>query len=1036
MFSASGHGFVGVAPAVIGSARSPSAMSLSARDFWRLVIESRLLAPERCQQLNDAFTRTQGAINGVAGRAGHTDGVGAKALARWLVSQTAISRYQAKVLLAGRPGPFVYGDYLIHNRIDGGRLAGLFRARHLPTRHRVLLSFLAGPELEDPQAKARLSQQVQAASAASLDQPNLARTYQWVDLGSYKFVVLEDLQGETAQDRLRSAGKLPPGIACRIVRQVALGLARLHAQGQAHGQIYPGNLWLDNCGQAKLLHFPLTTMSLAGLRSSEPAATDLAAVQADFLAPELAQAAHLPDARSDIYGLGCALYQLLSGQVPFPGAEARARLLRHATETPRSLESISPAVPAALAKLVAYMMHKNPDLRYQQAASVAEALAPFASADESRPPDAKLAARQLAFEAWLRQASLATHRMAASVQPVAPVGAGAAAPAAAPTLAAPAVFAVAPQMSAAEPMAASVQAWAAAPLPLVTAPATSAVEVLRARRGGRGSRQSFAVAAAGVVLIAGVVAAVAFLPRARGPATAPSAGGTDSPIADRGNSGGAKESTSDSGSLPANVKSSGTEGVQSADTVQGMDEEIWQSPTAGKPLDLAFMAPGVQAIVAVRPSALVQHAEWEKLSDPRTSGSLGSWVTGELPRLSGTSLNNIELALVGWLDASPDPPLIAAVVQTISAVPRADLLAAWGNPPPESLNGQTIYIDAARGISFYLPEADGGTLIVTAPVEEMREIVASNGQRPALRRELENLLATSDADRTFTALFAPNFLFTGGQALFSGPAARLRNPLEALLTLDDVDGRLELPKAALVSIHLDDRLFLELRIHNSFAGRPLSIVAREFRRRAARLPNQVNAYVRDLFLSPYSKAVLWEFPRQMEILDRYMRAGTDGKQVVLRAYLPEMAAHNLALGAHLSLLEEAGTAAVVASEPAARPQTVAERLKMKTTLSFPKNTLEVALQLLGEDLGVAFVIVGPDLEQEGITKNQSFAIDEHDQPADAILRKIMIQANPAGKLIYVIKPKEVGGEDAVYITTRAAAAKRGDKLPPELEQNQ
>jgi hypothetical protein len=162
----------------------------------------------------------------------------------------------------------------------------------------------------------------------------------------------------------------------------------------------------------------------------------------------------------------------------------------------------------------------------------------------------------------------------------------------------------------------------------------------------------------------------------------------------------------------------------------------------------------------------------------------------------------------------------------------------------------------------------------------------------------------------------------------------------------------------------------------------------------------------------------------------------EGKQIVLRAYLPPAAAHNLVLGAHLAILENRGTGAVAAVAPApqtAGSPTVADKLKKKTSLSFPRNTLEQSMKLLGDEIGVEVVILGNDLREEGITKNQSFELNETDQPAGEILRKIMLKANPDGKLVYVIKPKEGGGEDILYITTRAAAKKRGDKLPPELE---
>jgi hypothetical protein len=87
------------------------------------------------------------------------------------------------------------------------------------------------------------------------------------------------------------------------------------------------------------------------------------------------------------------------------------------------------------------------------------------------------------------------------------------------------------------------------------------------------------------------------------------------------------------------------------------------------------------------------------------------------------------------------------------------------------------------------------------------------------------------------------------------------------------------------------------------------------------------------------------------------------------------------------------------------------------------------MDVLAGELGVEIVILGSDLQLEGITKNQSLNdVDERDQAADAILRKLLKLANPDGKLVYVIRPNE-SGHQAIFITTRQAAAKRGDELP-------
>jgi hypothetical protein len=177
----------------------------------------------------------------------------------------------------------------------------------------------------------------------------------------------------------------------------------------------------------------------------------------------------------------------------------------------------------------------------------------------------------------------------------------------------------------------------------------------------------------------------------------------------------------------------------------------------------------------------------------------------------------------------------------------------------------------------------------------------------------------------------------------------------------------------------------------------------------------------------------------VKFADKYVRAGAADKQIVIRGYLPAHGAHNIVLGAYRSMLDPFGGApptTVVAktTAPAAAGggNTAAEKIKKPMSLTFNRNNLEVTMQLIAEEIGVPIEILGTDLQLEGITKNQSFGLDEKMQPADQLLRTIMLKANPDNKLVYVIKPKTPGGEDMIFITTRAAVEKRKDKLPEEL----
>jgi hypothetical protein len=110
-----------------------------------------------------------------------------------------------------------------------------------------------------------------------------------------------------------------------------------------------------------------------------------------------------------------------------------------------------------------------------------------------------------------------------------------------------------------------------------------------------------------------------------------------------------------------------------------------------------------------------------------------------------------------------------------------------------------------------------------------------------------------------------------------------------------------------------------------------------------------------------------------------------------------------------------GTAAPAATNP----------LDKKMSLVFAKDTLEKAVQMVSEEVGMPMEILGGDLQLDGITKNQSFGLDERDKPAGEVLRAILAKSDP--RLVYVLRSRD--GVESLEVTTRAAVEKRGDKLP-------
>ncbi len=1098
-------------------------MSLTLDRFWKLLADSRLLDADEVGKLADASSKAQS--NG---------GATPDKIAKWLVGKSRISAYQAKILLSGRTGPFFYGDYQIYDRIETGRLAGVFRAIHSPTKHPVCLYFLSGAQMQDQQIVAVLSQQAADTCRSTVGHPHLFRCYHLADLGSFKFIVIEDLKGKRVERLLAtSGGPLNVDEACRITRQAAFGLARLHAMGQVHDELRPANIWLDANETAKLLLFPLyrdpltqPRAWLAELQAGAPASKGKIPPEADYIAPELISGKRQPDERSDIYSLGCTLYHMLAGRPPFAMNSLTQKLKHHLKETPQPLGELNNAVPPGLAKLVNYMMAKDPDLRYQKAESVVEGLLPFLSPEAAKTEPVPPTRRSQAYEAWLAENSdQASIHGAATAMPAGPpsavganagesaigggsfLGAGSyvggaaaaveiphavvatAAPVMAPPMAQPVMGA--PMMATAVPvgqmgipMAASVPMAAPAvgampggvPMAMAVpvggampggaqqpafamgeafgAPATSEATAsgFSARsRAAKRRKKIMMFGLLGLLLVtAGTVAGLHFggivdfealmasmstpAPTATTPAKTTTPATTDVAV---------------DGSQSDVMASRGKE--IKTEPITGLDKDIWLSPTSGKPLDLKYLALGMQAVAALRPADILKHPQGKPLLAPDMSpavealagqhplGVIGHWAQHTLPTLAGVPLEQMEQVIVGWPESAGDTGTVAIVVRLTEPADEATLLAAWGNPSPTELEGKKYFTRESTG--YYLPEEEQGRVIVIAPAEEIKEVV-DGSQVLWATPEPEKLLQSSDADRHFTVVMPTRFLSAGGKAALEGRGSRLKGAVEWLLGMNSTEDGADPTKAVLLSAHLtDESFFAEARLHDLKADVQNVTAAQPIAERVRQIPRAEKLFKADLLMTPFSKPVLVELDDKVRAWEHETRVGTSDKQVVVRSYLPPTAGLHLALGTHLCLLENVMAGNVVAAPagggpanpaaPAGSGNTVADKLKKVTSLSFPRNTLEVSMQLLSEDLGCPVVILGTDLQLEGITKNQSFGLEERDKPAIEIFKTIFAKANPDGKLVYVIKPDESGTE-TIFVTTRAAAAKRGDKLPQEF----
>jgi hypothetical protein len=301
--------------------------------------------------------------------------------------------------------------------------------------------------------------------------------------------------------------------------------------------------------------------------------------------------------------------------------------------------------------------------------------------------------------------------------------------------------------------------------------------------------------------------------------------------------------------------------------------------------------------------------------------------------------------------------------------------------------------------------------------------LAADRQAPlqaALPGGLETLVGMLDTDRHITLFGSPQFLAGSGRPMVTGPWAGLIEPLEQFAG--------EEIQAAAVSLHLGERSYVELDAVAA-VDLPVKTLAARIAGRLAGLIAAAEDRAAALNPDPYGRTLVRRLPAMLQVLAAELRSGPEGKGVVLNAYLPRHAPHNIALAAELALAQASGRA-LAADAAAAAPgaERALEKLNRRITLTFAKDNLERSIQIVAEETGVPMEILGGDLQLEGITKNQSFGLDEKDKTAEEILRVILAKANPEGKLVYLIQERD--GVERVVITTRAAAEKRGDALPP------
>ena len=261
--------------------------------------------------------------------------------------------------------------YAVDREIGRGGMATVFLAEDLKHHRKVAIKVLH-PELAVAVGTDRFLREIEIA--ARLEHPHILTLIDSGEAGGLPYFVMPFVEGESLGERLARKGQLPLDEALRIAGEVADGLDYAHEQGVVHRDIKPGNILLSR-GHALIADFGVAkAIGAASGGDATATATGLSVGTPRYMSPEQAAGAVEVDGRSDVYALGCVLWEMLAGEPPFDGPTPHAILARKVSEEPPEIRVIRRTVPASLENVLAKAIATSPADRFQTAGELASAL--------------------------------------------------------------------------------------------------------------------------------------------------------------------------------------------------------------------------------------------------------------------------------------------------------------------------------------------------------------------------------------------------------------------------------------------------------------------------------------------------------------------------------------------------------------------------------------------------------------------------------------------------------------------------------------
>jgi YVTN family beta-propeller protein len=280
------------------------------------------------------------------------------------------------------------GSYRIDEVLAFGGMGTVYRATQEPLGRTVALKVIASNLARDPDFRLRFRRE--ARLAASIDHPNLVAVFEAGEEDEIPFMAMQYVEGTDLSRALAAESWLEPSRAIRLIEQVGAALDRAHAGGLVHRDVKPANVLLGEVGGEEWAYLTDFGLTKAAVSASELTGSGQWVGTLDYASPEQIQDGRV-DARSDVYSLGCVLFELLTGRIPFERDDEVAKLWAHVNAPPPSPSETVEGVPPEMDEVVGRAMAKRPQERHPSAGDLARAARAALEGTEVEHPERSVA---------------------------------------------------------------------------------------------------------------------------------------------------------------------------------------------------------------------------------------------------------------------------------------------------------------------------------------------------------------------------------------------------------------------------------------------------------------------------------------------------------------------------------------------------------------------------------------------------------------------------------------------------------------------